>query len=86
MRSQLHPQWLDVPNAWPVISVALVGHKLERVNMAGPQEPEVALVQCGQLRFVEPFYDSKDCRVDETHVGIGVAITDFADAAVILGM
>ncbi len=54
--------------------------------MAGPEDAEVAVVQGGQLRLVEPLDHSKDGRVHEPHVGIHVTVTDLADAPVVLGL
>ena len=46
----------------------------------------MALVQGSQLGLVEPLDDGEDRRIDEPNVGIGVLITDFADASIILGL
>jgi hypothetical protein len=54
--------------------------------MAGPEEAEVAVIQSGQLGFVETFYDGKYCSVHEPYVGVPVTVTDLTNALVILGL
>jgi hypothetical protein len=43
------------------------------------------MVEAGQFRFVETLDDRQNSRVDESDVGIGVAITDLSDSYVVGG-
>ena len=54
--------------------------------MTGPKNPEVAVVECGQLRLVEPLDDRQDPSVHEPYIGVGIPVTDFAYAPVVLGL
>ena len=54
--------------------------------MAGPENAEVAVVKGGQLRLVEPLDDCKDRGIHKPHVGVGIAVTQFADTSVIFGL
>ena len=54
--------------------------------MAGPQKPEVAVVKGGQLRLVEPLCNRKDRGIHKPQIGVGVTVTEFADAPVVLGL
>ena len=46
----------------------------------------MAVVKRGQLRLVEPLDDRQDPSVHEPYIGVGVPVTDFAYAPVVLGL
>jgi len=52
--------------------------------VARAQQPKVAPVQRGQLGLVEALDDGQDSRVHEANVGIGIAVAELSDPAVIL--
>ena len=64
--------------------LAIFGEQTKRVHMAGSEDAKVAVVQGGQLWFVEPFDNCKNGRVHEADVGIRVTVADLAGAPVVL--
>jgi hypothetical protein len=77
----------------PAIVAALIAggksrsgrQQLEGINVERTDGAEVAVVEGGELRFVEALDDSHDGGVDEADIGVGVAIAELADAELVLG-
>lgn len=59
--------------------------QLKRVDVARLDQAEVAMVERGDLRLVEPLGDGHNRGVDEADVGVGVFGADLADAGVVPG-
>jgi hypothetical protein len=51
-----------------------------------PEGAEVAVVECGQLRLIQALHHGEDGGVDEADVCIGILVTEFADAPIVLGI
>jgi len=71
---------------FPEASWTLLREQPEGIHVAWPKGSEVAAVQGSQLRLVEPFDHGKDGRIHEPHIGVGVTVTELADATVVLGL
>jgi hypothetical protein len=54
--------------------------------VAGAQQREVAMVEAGELGYVETFDDREDGSVDEPDVGVRVAIAQLTGSCVVGGM
>jgi len=54
--------------------------------MARPEDAEVAIVQGGQLGFIQPLDNREHSSVHESYIGVSVTITNLADPPVILGV
>ena len=54
--------------------------------MAGPEQPKVAPVECGELRLVEPLDDRQDRGVHKADVGVSIAVAKLADPLIIFGL
>jgi hypothetical protein len=61
-----------------------LGHELQRLDVARPHDPEVAVIERRRLRFVETLDDRKDRRVDEADIHVGVPVAELADARIVL--
>ena len=46
----------------------------------------MAVVQGGELRFVQPLDDGEDACVHKPNIGVSVPVTDFADTPIIVGL
>ena len=62
----------------------LLGQQCEGIHVARAEQSKVATVQRRQLRLVQALDDGEDGRVDKANIGVGIAVTELADAAVIL--
>jgi len=51
--------------------------------VARAQHPEMATVERCQLRLVQPLDDRENSRIDKADIGIGVAVAELADPALI---
>ena len=52
--------------------------------MAWTEEPEVALVERSQLGLVQPLDQRHHGRVHKADIGVGVAVTQLTDLAIVL--
>jgi len=52
--------------------------------MAGAQNLEVTVVEGGQLGFIKPLDNCKNGRINEPHIGVGVAVAQLTDTYVVL--
>jgi hypothetical protein len=70
----------DAPSSVQLLS----RQQLERIDVTGSQDSEVAAIQRRQLRFVQPFDDREHRRVNEPDVRVGVPIADLGDPPVVV--
>ena len=57
--------------------------QLERVDVAGLDQAEVAVIERGDLRLVEALGDGDDGGVDKADVGVGVLTADLPHADIV---
>jgi hypothetical protein len=57
---------------------------MERIDVTGSHEAEVAVIQGSELGLVEALDDGEDGGVDEADVGVGVTVAKVTDADVVL--
>lgn len=60
-----------------------LGHQAQRVHMPRAQHTEVAVVECRELRFVQPFHDRQDRGVDVSDIQIAVPVAQLRDPLVV---
>ena len=65
-------------------SSPLFRQKSEGIHVAWAEQPEMAAIQRGQLRLVQPLDDRQNGRIDKADAGVGITVAKLADATVIL--